>query len=114
MYSPSTRLLTVLELLQSYKQMGGAELAQRLEVDVRSIRRYIVMLQDMGIPIEAERGPYGAYTLMRGYKLPPLMFTDSEGSRRDSRFIGHPGLWFSGQYRRRRGSIGENRTSAPR
>jgi predicted DNA-binding transcriptional regulator YafY len=78
MYSPSTRLLTVLELLQSYKQMSGADLARRLEVDVRSIRRYIVMLQDMGIPIEAERGPYGAYQLMRGYKLPPLMFSDSE------------------------------------
>ncbi len=78
MYSPSTRLLTVLELLQSYKQMSGAELARRLEVDARSIRRYIVMLQDMGIPIEAERGPYGAYQLMRGYKLPPLMFTDAE------------------------------------
>jgi predicted DNA-binding transcriptional regulator YafY len=78
MYSPTTRLLTVLELLQSYKQMTGAELARRLEVDVRSIRRYIVMLQDMGIPIEAERGPYGAYQLMRGYKLPPLMFTDTE------------------------------------
>jgi predicted DNA-binding transcriptional regulator YafY len=78
MYSPTTRLLTALELLQSYKQMSGAELARRLEVDVRSVRRYIVMLQDMGIPIEAERGPYGAYRLMRGYKLPPLMFTDTE------------------------------------
>jgi predicted DNA-binding transcriptional regulator YafY len=36
------------------------------------------MLQDMGIPVEAERGPYGAYQLQRGYKLPPLMFTDAE------------------------------------
>ena len=78
MYSPTTRLLTVLELLQSYKQMSGTELARRLEVDVRSIRRYIVMLQDMGIPVEAERGPYGTYQLRRGYKLPPLMFTDAE------------------------------------
>lgn len=78
MYSPTTRLLTVLELLQSYKQMSGAEIARRLEVDVRTVRRYIVMLQDMGIPIEAERGVYGAYQLQRGYKLPPLMFTDAE------------------------------------
>ena len=78
MYSPTTRLLTVLELLQSYKQMSGAEIARRLEVDKRTVRRYIVMLQDMGIPIEAERGPYGAYQLQRGYKLPPLMFTDEE------------------------------------
>ncbi len=78
MYSPTTRLLTLLEILQSYKQMSGAEIARRLEVDTRTVRRYIVMLQDMGIPVEAERGPYGAYQLQRGYKLPPLMFTDSE------------------------------------
>lgn len=78
MYSPTTRLLTVLELLQSYKQMSGSEIARRLEVDVRTVRRYIVMLQDMGIPVEAERGAHGAYQLRRGYKLPPLMFTDAE------------------------------------
>lgn len=78
MYSPTTRLLTILELLQSYKHMSGAEIARRLEVDGRTVRRYIVMLQDMGIPVEAERGPYGAYQLQRGYKLPPLMFTDAE------------------------------------
>jgi predicted DNA-binding transcriptional regulator YafY len=78
MYSPTTRLLTVLELLQSYKQMSGSEMARRLEVDVRTVRRYITMLQDMGIPVEAERGPYGAYELQRGHKLPPLMFTDAE------------------------------------
>lgn len=78
MYSPTARLLTVLELLQSYKQMKGSEIARRLEVDLRTVRRYIVTLQDMGIPVEAERGPYGAYHLMRGYKLPPLMFTDGE------------------------------------
>jgi predicted DNA-binding transcriptional regulator YafY len=78
MYSPTTRLLTVLELLQSYKQMSGADIARRLEVDRRTVRRYIVMLQDIGIPVEAERGPYGAYQLQRGFKLPPLMFTDAE------------------------------------
>lgn len=78
MYSPTTRLLTVLELLQSYKEMSGAELARRLEVDRRTVRRYILTLQDMGIPVEAERGPYGAYQLQRGFKLPPLMFTDHE------------------------------------
>ena len=78
MYSPTTRLLTVLELLQSYKQMSGSEIARRLEVDARTVRRYIVMLQDMGIPVEADRGPYGGYQLRRGYRLPPLMFTDAE------------------------------------
>jgi predicted DNA-binding transcriptional regulator YafY len=78
MYSPTTRLLTVLELLQSHRQMSGVEIARRLGVDGRTVRRYIVMLQDMGIPVEGERGPYGAYQLRRGYKLPPLMFTDAE------------------------------------
>jgi predicted DNA-binding transcriptional regulator YafY len=78
MYSPTTRLLTVLALLQSYRQMSGAEIARRLEVDIRTVRRYIVMLQDMGIPVEAERGPAGAYQLQRGSKMPPLMFTDEE------------------------------------
>jgi predicted DNA-binding transcriptional regulator YafY len=78
MYSPTTRLLTVLELLQSRKQITGPEIARRLEVDERTVRRYITNLQDMGIPVEAERGPYGSYRLERGYKLPPLMFTDAE------------------------------------
>lgn len=78
MYSPTTRLLTILELLQSYKRMNGSEIARRLEVNKRTVRRYIVMLQDMGIPIEAERGPYGSYQLERGFKMPPLMFTDAE------------------------------------
>ncbi len=78
MYSPTIRLLTVLELLQSYKQMSGSEIARRLEINPRTVRRYIVMLQDMGIPVEGERGSYGAYHLERGYKMPPLMFTDAE------------------------------------
>ena len=78
MYSPTTRLLTILELLQSHQRMSGSQLAQRLEVEGRTVRRYIVMLQDMGIPIEAEHGPDGGYCLRRGYKLPPLMFNNTE------------------------------------
>jgi predicted DNA-binding transcriptional regulator YafY len=78
MYSPTTRLLSVLELLQSRKQMSGSEIARRLEVDPRTVRRYIVMLQDMGIPVEAERGPYGSYQLQRGHRIPPLLFTEME------------------------------------
>lgn len=78
MYSPTARLLTVLELLQSHHEMSGPELARRLEIDVRTVRRYIVRLQDMGLPIESERGPYGAYRLRGGYRVPPLMFSDAE------------------------------------
>lgn len=78
MYHPTTRVLTVLELLQAHKKISGPELAARLEVDVRSIRRYILMLQDLGIPIEAETGRNGGYSLRPGFKLPPLMLNDEE------------------------------------
>lgn len=78
MYSPTTRLLTVFELLQSHHQISGPEIARRLEIDIRTVRRYITMLQDMGFPVESERGPYGAYQLQRGHRLPPLMFTNAE------------------------------------
>lgn len=78
MYNPTTRLLTILELLQAHGELSGVDLAARLEVDVRTVRRYITMLQDMAIPIEAERGRHGGYRLQRGYKLPPLLFSTDE------------------------------------
>jgi predicted DNA-binding transcriptional regulator YafY len=78
MYHPTTRLLTVLELLQTHGQMSAAEIAARLEIDPRTVRRYILMLQDIGIPIEAEMGRHGGYTLRAGFKLPPMMFTNDE------------------------------------
>lgn len=77
-YHPTARVLNVLELLQVHGHLSAPELATRLEVDVRTIRRYVVKLQDMGIPIEAEIGRYGGYALRPGFKLPPLMFTDEE------------------------------------
>jgi len=77
-YFPTTRVLTILELLQSRQQLSGPELAERLEVNTRTVRRYITMLQDLGIPVEADRGRYGSYRLRPGFKLPPLMFTEDE------------------------------------
>jgi len=77
-YRPTARVLTVLELLQSHGRMTGAELARRLEVNIRTVRDYVEMLLDLGIPVEAERGRYGAYRLRPGYKLPPLIFTEEE------------------------------------
>jgi len=71
-------VLTVLEMLQSRQQLSGPELAARLEVNIRTVRRYIMMLQDLGIPVETVRGRYGAYRLRPGFKLPPLMFTEDE------------------------------------
>jgi predicted DNA-binding transcriptional regulator YafY len=78
MAHPTARVLAVLELLQSQRRMSGAELARRLEVDGRTLRRYIAVLEELGIPITAERGRYGAYALVAGFKLPPMMFTDDE------------------------------------
>ena len=78
MSGPTTRVLTVLELLQTHGRMSGLELARRLEVDRRTVRRYIAMLEELGIPVTAERGRDGAYMLVAGFKLPPMMFTDDE------------------------------------
>src|SRR6266508_249144 len=78
MYHPTTRVLAVLALLQAHGRLSGPELAGRLEVNIRTLRRYIIMLQDLGIPIEAERGRNGAYILSPGFKLPPMMFTNEE------------------------------------
>ena len=67
MYCPTTRVLTVLELLQSHPALTGAEIARRLEVDIRTARRYIAMLEELGIPVIADRGRYGGYRLMPGF-----------------------------------------------
>jgi predicted DNA-binding transcriptional regulator YafY len=78
MYHPTTRVLAVLELLQTHGRMSGAEMSSRLAVDARTLRRYIVTLEEIGIPITTERGRHGGYSLMAGFKLPPMMFTDDE------------------------------------
>ena len=78
MYHPTTRVLTVLELLQARGRLSGPEIAERLEVDLRTVRRYVTMLQDLGIPVEAERGRYGGYRLRPGFRLPPLVLSDDE------------------------------------
>lgn len=78
MSKPTVRVLALLELLQSNGQLSGSELARRLEVDGRTLRRYIVALEELGIPISAERGRHGGYRLVAGFKLPPLMFSAEE------------------------------------
>jgi predicted DNA-binding transcriptional regulator YafY len=78
MYHPTTRVLALLALLQTHGRMTGAELASRLEVNIRTVREYIIILQDLGAPIVAERGRYGAYELDPSFKLPPMMFTEQE------------------------------------
>ena len=80
MYHPTSRVLTVLELLQAKPSITGPELAERLEMDVRTVRRYITHLQDVGIPVEGNIGRYGGYRLRPGFKLPPLLFTEEEAT----------------------------------
>lgn len=77
-YSPAARLLGALDVLQTRGMVSTAELARQLGVESRSVRRYMLMLGDLGIPVEATRGRYGGYRLRPGYKLPPLMFADDE------------------------------------
>jgi len=77
---PATRLLTMLEVLQARGRVGGRELAEGLGVDPRTVRRYTVKLEELGIPVQTERGPGGGYRLRPGYKLPPLMLTDDEAA----------------------------------
>ncbi len=78
MYDPIMRVLTVLEILQARDHVTGAELAERLEVDLRTVQRYIVRLKDLHIPIDSSRGVGGAYRLRPGFHLPPLLLTNEE------------------------------------
>jgi len=78
MYDPVMRALTVLEILQARDFVSGAELAERLEVDLRTVQRYIVRLKDLNIPVESSRGVGGAYRLKPGFRIPPLLLTNEE------------------------------------
>jgi predicted DNA-binding transcriptional regulator YafY len=75
---PTARVLTLLELLQSGGTRTVAELADRLGVEGRTVRRYVDHLIDLDVPVESVRGRYGGYRLAPGYRLPPLMLSDDE------------------------------------
>ena len=78
MTSPAPRLITLILLLQNPPNQKASELAEKLGVSVRTVHRYLAMLDEMGIPVYSERGPYGGFALVRGYKMPPLVFTPEE------------------------------------
>ncbi len=78
MSNPATRLFTLLMLLQRQPNQKASDLAAELGISVRSLHRYIGMLDEMGIPVYSERGPYGGFSLVRGYKMPPLIFSPEE------------------------------------
>ncbi|MFJ9776413.1 helix-turn-helix transcriptional regulator [Kitasatospora sp. NPDC101157] len=75
---PTARVLTLLELLQSGGTRTVAELAERLGVEGRTVRRYVDHLIELDVPVESVRGRYGGYRLAPGYRLPPLMLGDDE------------------------------------
>ncbi|WP_306214336.1 helix-turn-helix transcriptional regulator [Actinoplanes sp. RD1] len=78
MTRPTARVLTVLEVLQSGGTRTAADLAARVGVDERTLRRYIEHLIDLEVPVESVRGRYGGYRLAPGFRMPPLMLTDEE------------------------------------
>ncbi|MGL3199445.1 MULTISPECIES: WYL domain-containing protein [Curtobacterium] len=78
MAGPSSRMLTLLSLLQVHREWPGDELAGRLEVSPRTLRRDVDRLRELGYRIDALRGPAGGYRLAPGADLPPLLFDDDQ------------------------------------
>ena len=78
MVQTSARLLALLSLLQMRREWSGHELADRLEVGVRTIRRDVDKLRSLGYPVEAAPGVAGGYRLGAGGELPPLLLDDNE------------------------------------
>jgi predicted DNA-binding transcriptional regulator YafY len=75
---PTARILRLLDLLQSRPVWSGTELAERLDVTTRSVRRDIERLRDLGYPVRATQGAGGGYQLGAGRQLPPLLLDDDE------------------------------------
>jgi len=78
MSNTSARMLRLLSLLQTHRYWPGAELAERLEVSERTLRRDVDRLRDLGYPVDAQRGVDGGYQLAAGAALPPLLLDDEE------------------------------------
>jgi predicted DNA-binding transcriptional regulator YafY len=74
----SARLLQLLSLLQARREWGGAELASRLAVSERTVRRDVERLRDLGYPVDSLTGPAGGYQLRAGTAMPPLLLDDEE------------------------------------
>src|SRR3954451_16275539 len=78
MANTSARMLRLLSLLQTHRYWPGGELADRLEVSSRTLRRDVDRLRDLGYPVDATRGAAGGYQLQAGAAVPPLLLDDDE------------------------------------
>ncbi|WP_327070720.1 helix-turn-helix transcriptional regulator [Kitasatospora sp. NBC_01302] len=78
MTTSTARVLALLEILQGGGLRTVPDLATRLGVDERTVRRYVGHLLDLGVPVDSVRGRHGGYRLAAGYRMPPLMLTDEE------------------------------------
>lgn len=78
MSETSSRLLELLALLQARRDWPGAELAERLDVSGRTVRRDVERLRGLGYPVESLSGPAGGYTLRAGTAMPPLLLDEDE------------------------------------
>jgi predicted DNA-binding transcriptional regulator YafY len=78
MSNTATRLINLILLLERQPNQKAADLAQELGVSVRTLHRYFGMLEELGIPVYSERGPHGGFSLVRGYRMPPLVFSPEE------------------------------------
>src|ERR1700736_6104892 len=78
MANTSSRTLRLLSLLQTHRYWPGTDLAERLGVSVRTLRRDVDRLRELGYPVDAQRGVDGGYQLPAGAALPPLVLDDEE------------------------------------
>lgn len=78
MATPFGRLLTLLSLLQARRDWPGNQLAQRLGVSPRTVRRDVDRLRELGYPVQTTKGPAGGYRLAPGSDLPPMLFDDDQ------------------------------------
>lgn len=76
--SPTARALLALEAIQNRPGLTGDELAARLGVSDRAARRYVGILREAGMPVDSVSGRYGGYSVGRGARVPPLMFSTDE------------------------------------
>lgn len=76
--SKAKRLLDILMFANAKRKFTAQEIADEFKISIRTVHRYILDLSDMGLPIYAEQGRNGGYTVLSNRLLPPILFTEEE------------------------------------